>query len=422
MRRASGAANPRLGPVRLRRRLSLGLLVAYGVGTTVGAGIYVLAGRIVAIAGIHAPVSFLLAAMLAGLSAFSFAELSARMPRSAGEAFYVRRGLRSRALALVVGLMVAASGVISSATISRGFAGHLGAFVPWPPEALVAAVVVVLTVIAVAGILEAVLVAAILTAIEVGGLVLVVWVSRDVFAGTGPWLVEMAGSLDMSAATQAAIVSGAVLAFFAFIGFEDMVNVAEEVREPARTMPRAIVLTLVITGVLYVIVSLALLLGDAGGDVIGSETPLAALFAASTGASPIPIVLIGTLAIVNGALIQIVMGARVVYGLASQRQLPGVLAYVHPRLRTPAVATPLIGLLVLTAALVLPLETLARTTSVIVLMVFVLVNLALIAMRRREPRQEKSGFRVPIWVPVAGAAASAALAAFQLLEFFGIAG
>ncbi len=304
---------------QLNRVLTLPLLTMYGVGTTVGAGIYVLTGTVIEVAGAFAPLSFLAAACLAGLSAASFAELSTRMPRSAGEALYVREGLRMPRLSVVVGLLVAASGVISSAVLTKGFTGYLGLVLDWPAPVFTAILLAGLVFIAIWGIREAVMVAAIITAVEVAGLLLVVWVARDGLMETGAWVDTLLD--DTRRPAFALLASGTVLAFFAFIGFEDMVNVAEEVRDVRRTMPRAIILTLLITAFLYFVVSLVALLGASGEALGQSDAPLADIYARATGASPLPIVFIGTLAIVNGALIQIIMGSRVLYGLAAQGQM-----------------------------------------------------------------------------------------------------
>lgn len=407
-------------PVALRRTLTLPLLTLYGVGVTVGAGIYVLTGTVVGIAGAFAPVSFLLSAILAGLSALSFAELAVRLPRAAGEALYVHEGLRSATLALVVGLVVVASGTISSAAIVQGFTGYVRVLVDIPAGVLVVLVTLLLAGLAIWGIRQAVMVAAVFTLIEVGGLLLIVWVARGSLAGTGAWLVGLGSEVSLT--TFPLVASGAVLAFFAFIGFEDMVNVAEEVRDVDRTMPRAIILTLVLTSVLYVAVSLVTFLSLSPGVLAGSEAPLADLYEEATGRTSLPIVVIGTLAIINGALIQIVMGSRVLYGLAKQRSLPAFLGSVHPRFRTPVVATLVVAGLVAFGALLLPLETLARLASLFILVVFVLVNVSLIAIKRRIRGSATPGFAVPIWVPFCGGLASAGLVGFQVLEFAGLTG
>tara|TARA_R110002110_G_scaffold415852_1_gene658109 strand:- start:14085 stop:15308 length:1224 start_codon:yes stop_codon:yes gene_type:complete len=400
---------------QLKRVLTLPLLTLYGVGTTVGAGIYVLTGKVIEAAGAFSPLSFLAAACLAGLSAASFAELSARMPRSAGEALYVREGLRMPRLSVVVGLLVAASGVISSAVLTKGFTGYVGLVLDWPTPIFTALLLAGLVLLAIWGIREAVMVAAVITVLEVAGLVLVVWVARDGLADSGAWVETILQNAQWPA--FGALASGAVLAFFAFIGFEDMVNVAEEVRDVRRTMPRAILLTLLITAFLYFAVSLVVLLSAFGADLGQSDAPLAEIYARATGGSPLPIVFIGTLAIVNGALIQIIMGSRVLYGLAAQGQIASVFGTLHPTRRTPIVATLVVGSLVALLALFFPLEGLARATSVIVLSVFTLVNLSLVALKWRGTVSDESHFRVPVWVPVVGGCASAGLVVYQLGAF-----
>lgn len=400
---------------QLKRVLTLPLLTLYGVGTTVGAGIYVLTGKVIEVAGAFAPLSFLAAACLAGLSAASFAELSTRMPRSAGEALYVREGLRMPRLSVVVGLLVAASGVISSAVLTKGFTGYLGLVLDWPASVFTAVLLAGLVLLAIWGIREAVMVAAVITVIEVAGLLLVVWVARDGLTETGPWIDTIVDGARRPA--WGLLASGAVLAFFAFIGFEDMVNVAEEVRDVRRTMPRAILLTLLITAFLYFVVSLVALLSTSGAGLGQSDAPLADIYARATGGSPLPIVFIGTLAIVNGALIQIIMGSRVLYGLAAQGQIAAVFAKLHPTRQTPVVATIVVGILVALLALFFPLEALARLTSVVVLSVFTLVNFSLVALKRRGEIADPSTFQVRIWVPLTGGFASAGLVAYQIVIF-----
>jgi len=263
-----------------------------------------------------------------------------------------------------------------------------------------------------------VIVAALFTVIEVGGLLLIIWVARGSLVDMGDWAWNLGAGFSL--AQLPLIVSAAVLAFFAFIGFEDMVNVVEEVRDPDRTMPRAIILTIIFTTLLYVAISLVALLSVPEGALGQSEAPLADLYAAASGRSSLPIVLVGTLAIINGALIQIIMGARVLYGLADQGNLPRLIGYVHPRFQTPVVATLLVGGLVIIGSLLLPLETLARLAAIAILSVFALVNLSLIVIKYREKTETRPHFRVPVWIPVLGGLSSTGLIVFQSLEFSGL--
>jgi amino acid transporter len=278
------------------------MITLYGVGTTIGAGIYVLVGKVAGAAGLLAPLSFGLAALLAGFSALSFAELSARFPRSAGEAVYVNEGLRNRRLGTVVGLLVVLTGIISSAAIAIGAAGYLNTLVTVPSEPVVVGIIIALGAIAAWGIREAVTIAVVLTLIEIAGLLLIVWVGRDAFAAIPETLAAQPPEFDL--AVLLGVGSGVILAFFAFIGFEDMVNVAEEIRDVRRTLPRAIILTLVITTVIYLVVALVAAFSLPIEQVAASEAPLALIYTEATGKRPIPISLISLVAVVNGALIQ----------------------------------------------------------------------------------------------------------------------
>lgn len=410
------AAGPDSQP-KLRRRLTLPLLTLYGLGVTIGAGIYVLVGATAAKAGVYAPISFLLAAVVVGFTGFSYCELATRYPVSAGEAAYIRAGFNSRALTLIVGLMVVSSGVVSSAAIAIGAAAYLQAYVPLSPQLLTALVVLLVGLVAVWGILESVTLAALFTVIEIGGLGLVVYFGLaskpEVLADFGAEFGNLIPPFEVG--VWSGIVSAGLLAFFAFVGFEDMVNVAEEVKESGKTMPRGIILTLIIATVIYFTVVSVVVLVVPMHTLVGSSAPLALIF---DSAGPMPrglFSIIAIIATVNGALIQIIMASRVIYGLAAQGSLPRILAKVNPHTRTPLPATGLVVGIILLLACFLPIAELARTTSIIVLMVFALVNLALLRLKWSGPAPSGDVFHVPIWVPRLGFATSSLLLLAGLL-------
>jgi len=405
------------GQPALRRALSLPLLTLYGIGTTVGAGIYVLVGEVAAQAGPAAPFSFVIAAVLAGLSALSFAELCSRFPRSAGEAIYVHEAFGSRGLATLVGLLVVAAGTISAATILRGATGYVDVFVPLPHVAIVVVLAVGLGALAIWGIAQAASAAALLTLVELAGLALVIWVG-------GPALERLPEAFptmvpDVSPGALVGLVSGALIAFFAFIGFEDMVNVAEEVKNAPVTLPLAIVLTLVVTTMLYFAVTLVAVLAVPPDVLTSSSAPLAAVLETGFAGGPGIISAISLIAIVNGALVQMIMASRILYGLSRSGALPAFLGRVHSRTRTPVAATVIVTALIMTAAAVAPLVTLAKLASLTILVVFILVNLALLTIKRRAMRQHDSGarFSVPAAVPILGLLASAGMVLFELVRW-----
>lgn len=395
----------------LKRSLSLPLITLYGLGTTIGAGIFALVGKVAGRADLLAPVSFLVAAGLAAFTALSFAELSSRLPRSAAEAVYVRAGFRSRRLSVAVGLFVTLAGIVSAAAIVNGAVGYVHEFLPLARATVIVALVLGLGLVAAWGITESVSTAALFTAVEIAGLALVVWAGHEGWAT----LPERAGALvpPLDGAAWGGILAGAILAFYAFLGFEDMVNVAEEVKEVSRTLPAAIILTLVITTALYVTVAVTAVLAVPPDELALSGAPLALIYQRGTGGSAAVISLISIFALLNGALIQVIMSSRVLYGLSSRGDVPAVLGRVNPVTRTPLVATALSTALILALALWLPIEPLAEATSVIMLFVFALVNLALVLIKRYEPRPP-GVWVFPAWVPVAGFLVSSAFLAFEI--------
>lgn len=398
----------------LKRGLGLGLLVLYGLGVTVGAGIYVLVGAAAARAGVHAPVAFVIAAGVMALSAASFAELATRMPVSSGEAAYVEAGLRSKPLSLFVGLLVVLAGVISAAAISQGAAGYIGVLVPLRPITLVAAVVIVMGIIAAWGITEAVALAAVMTLIEIGGLLAIVaaglWRDPAILSdlpiafqglGTGtPW---------------SGILGASLIAFFAFIGFEGMVNVAEEVKRPERTLPLAIAITLIVSSILYIAVVWVVIRSVPAGLLANSTAPLSLAYEHLMGASPVVISLIAIFATINGVIVQMVMASRVVYGLSRQGALPAVLGRIEPRTQTPVVATTLVVTIVLVLAVAFPIDRLAEMTTRVMLVVFTFVNVALFALKMRRDASA-APFEVPIVVPAIAALSCVALLIADLLR------
>lgn len=399
--------------VPLRRRLGLPLLILYGTGITVGAGIYVLIGAVAGHAGIHAPWSFVLAAGVMGLTVASYAELSTRFPISAGEAAYAGAAFGSAGFSTVVGLVTVAIGVISSAAVTLGSAGYIQQFVDFPKSAIVIAVLAILGAVACWGILESVVVASIFTLIEVGGLVIVIVAAA--YAGL-PVVATTAHMPPLNATSLSGIAFGSLLAFFAFIGFEDLANVVEEAKVPHRDIPLAMILTLLVSTALYVIVAAVAVTAVPVDRLSSSSAPLSLVFREVAGISPATISAIAIVATLNTILAQITMAARVIYGVARAHQLPAVLAHVSPRTGTPWVATALIAAMVVPLALFVPLASLAEGTSLATLGVFALVNLSLLRLRYQRVQSKAPHITIPVFVPAAGFAICIAMMAFAFLK------
>lgn len=415
MKCQNGKENLLNSNITLRRSLSLPMITFYGLGTILGAGIYVLIGEVVANAGYQAPIAFFVASLLAAFSAVSYAELSARFPFSAGEAVYLQQAFGRRWLSRMMGLMIVLIGVVSTATLVNGFVGYLQVFAAMPAWLIILLLVVLLGALAAWGIAQSAMVAAATTIVELLGLLLVLWVSRDSLGELPVTLPQMAPSFEPG--VWFGIAGGAFIAFYAYIGFEDIVNVAEEVKRPTRNLPLAIFLALGIATLLYMAISVVAILVVPPADFAGSDAPLAMVYEQATGRKPTFISLIGLAAVLNGALIQIIMATRVLYGMASQGWLHSHFSRVHPVTRTPLISTLIISLVVLILALWLPLVTLAKVTSLITLLVFSLVNLSLWMVKRRDPRP--AGITVfPAWLPMVGFICSSVFAGFHMVRGF----
>ncbi len=397
----------------LKRSLSLPLLLFYGLGNIIGAGVYVLVGEVAGLAGYYAPISFLVASAVAGFTALSYTELSARLPLSAGEAVYIHEAFGFRWLTLAVGLLIAMVGIVSAAVLARGFVGYFEVFFSWPEWVVIAGLLFLLGAVATWGINQSVLLASLITILEIGGLLVVIWLGRgdlqelELSQFVSHWRMD----------TSMGIMLGAFIAFYAFVGFEDIVNVAEEVRRPQRTIPLALILALLIAAVLYLAIAFTAISVVSPDRLAASRAPLALIVTTTSGHSPLFISAIGLLAVVNGALVQIIMSARVLYGMSRKGWLPAFLGAVHPVTQTPIAATAMTVAAVTTLALYIPLLTLASVTSFMLLVVFSLINLALLRIQRSMPSQSDVKV-VPRWIPITGFVTCAILA-FSRLAFTG---
>ncbi len=398
--------NPRSS--KLKRTLTLPYVVLYGLGVTVGAGIYVLIGEVIARSGQYAPLPFLIASLVMLFPAAVFAEFTGRLPFAAAEARFVEAAFPSRSLFLIVGLSVAIVGIVSSAAIAHGAVGYLGQLVGLPSTILLVLVIAATGLIAGIGIRDSIMIAGLLTLIEVGGLMAIV--VGAIYSGHDLTAQAVAAiPLDPEPGLWTAVIGSSLLAFFAFIGFEDIDSIAEETVNPQKTLSRGIFITLAVTVFIYIAVVLAALAAVSQADIAASSAPLALVFTATTGLSPLAITLIAVVATVNGIIVQLIMASRVIFGLSDNGSLPAFLSRVHPTLRTPVIATVLVAGLTLVLALTFPISTLAAWTSAITLAIFILVCIALIRVKRAGTPAPAGTFIVPMWVPYAGVVACSLL-------------
>lgn len=389
--------------------LSLPWLVFYGVGVTVGAGIFALIGDIIGLAGDHAPWSFMVAGVVAGFTAFSFAALSSAYPRAAGEVIYVKEGIGPMAGRLV-GYALLLTALMAGAVISLAFAGYVASFSGLPEWAALAGVLLLLAAVAAAGVKESVAAAAIVTALEVGTLLAVIAAGLPSAIETGALWRVLAPPAEAS--QWSAVLAGGFLAFFAFIGFENIVNMAEEAEDAATVIPRAVILTLIVSIAIYALAAAVAASYDGRAALVASKAPLAVLFEGETGQPAAIIAAMAAIAMLNGILVQIVMASRVLYGMAGEGMMPGLLGRVHPRRQTPVIAIMLFTALTGLLALSVPLVRLAEMTSFVILAIFTLVNASLFLIGGRpEAPQRLRRWR---WTGLAGALTSLGLILSEL--------
>lgn len=366
----------------LSKRLNTTQILLYGVGTMLGAGIYVLVGKVAGYAGTLAPLSFVVAGILAGLTAYSYSKLAPRFPKSGGEIVYIAKGFGSDRLASIVGWGVILTGFISAAAIVKGFVGYLDVFIQLPEALVIIITMLVLTGLAIWGISESLNVIGLITLVEVGGLLFVILVA-------GIDLSETAvGFNDMFVSSPGfgvlAVFQGAFLAFYAFVGFEDLANVAEEAKKPKKSMPIAIMGSLAIGLFLYVAIAVVAVQSLPLDQLSATNAPMADIMSEKGPGYAYFISVISLVAVLNGVLAQVIMGSRVLYGLAGHGGAPKVFYSVHEKFRTPVLATICISFTIVILAVFIPIVQLANTTSYVIISVFTLVNLSLVSLTIKE--------------------------------------
>ncbi len=342
---------------------------------------------------------------------------------SAGEAYYVRKGFGAKRLSSLVGWLVILTGIVSAATLSVALVGFIQD--AWPGlNTHVGIILVVLAMGAIAawGIGQSVGVGTAITVLEVGALIYLLAVNGGAFAR----LPERFGEMLPGSVTETGIggwmgmLGAAFLAFYAYIGFEDMVNMAEEVKDSRRTLPKAILISVLVATVIYVLIAFVAVLTVPIDTLAASKTPLAELVTGTGWWSTTGIWIVSMLASVNGALVQIIMGSRVAYGMARKQQAPAWFGVVNPVTRTPIRATALVILIVLLLALFLPLTTLAQITASILLLVFVAVNLSLWRIKGVEPDPPEEGLVCfPRWLPLVAALVTLGVLVAKILQMIG---
>ncbi|OMB97529.1 amino acid permease [Mycobacterium sp. NS-7484] len=388
---------------KLKRKITGPLLFLFILGDVLGAGVYALMGVLAGKVGGVLWAPLLMALVLAMLTAGSYAELVTKYPKAGGAAVFAERAFGTPLLSFLVGFAMLAAGMTSAAGLALAFAGdYLATFVDVP---MVPAAIVFLALVAALnarGISESVKSNVVMTVIELSGLLIVI-IAGAVLLGSGGGDAGRLIQFPEGSAPALAILAGAIIAYYSFVGFETSANVAEEIRDPGKVYPAALFGALITAGVVYVLVGIASAVALPADELRRSSGPLLEVVSASGLAVP-PRVFsaIALVAVANGALLTMIMSSRLAFGMAEHGLLPTVLARVLPRRRTPWVAIVATTAVAMLLTVVGDLSTLAETVVLLLLFVFVSTNVAVLVLRR--DRVEHSHFQVWTAVPVLGVA------------------
>jgi amino acid transporter len=401
----------------LKRQMGLTALVVYGVGDMLGAGIYGLIGKAAGLMGNLLWLGFLGAMVAALLTGLSYASIGSRYPRAAGAAYATDKAWRLSWLTWVVGLSIAVSGLTSMATGSRVIAGYLQRFgVELPTVPLAIGALLLIGGVVMRGIRESTWLNVVCTTVEVVGLLIVIGVSLPYWGTVDLMQGPPDRDLSTTTAMTALVLQGAVLTFFSFLGFEDLLNMSEEAHNPERNMPRALIIALGITTAIYLAVAVSAVSVMSAVELGVSQAALVDVVARAAPRFPTSVfAAIGIFAVANTALINLIMGSRLLYGMSRQGLLPKAFGRVHEKRQTPQLAIVVLVVAVIALMLMADIDQLAAATSLLLLTSFVVVNVSLVVLQLR-PGEPKGRFEVPVFVPILGALVCAALIIFRVFD------
>jgi APA family basic amino acid/polyamine antiporter len=391
----------------LKRNISLFQAIMYGVGLILGAGIYVLIGDVAGIAGNAMWMSFAVAAIIATFTGFSYAELSSMFPKSAAEYVFVKNAFRNDLLAFASGSLITFVAIASAAAVAIGFSNYLSSFFPhFDPLLSAIALVAGLSAVNFIGIRESIWMNTTLTIIELAGLGLIVAaaVFLGSFVGADYYEVPPAASASLSLSTGA-ILAAAGLAFFAYFGFENLANIAEETKNASRTIPKALLISIAATTGIYILIAVSAVALVGWENLSSADAPLALAAERAFGSTGAFILsTIALFATSNTVLMMLVAASRIMFGMSRERSLPATLAQIHPRTKTPSVAVILTMLITVTMIVLSQgsISIVANAAVFVIFIVYSLVNLCLIWLRYRQPALERP-FKSPLrigWFPV----------------------
>lgn len=378
--------------VELKRALSLWQATLCGIGIILGAGIYVLIGEAAGLGGNSVWIAFLLAAVVAGLTGLSYAELSSMFPRAAGEYLYAGNAFGQR-IGFLVGWLIIVAQIIAAAAVSLGFARYFSSLFLGESISLIIPTAMILIALCGAimfkGIKESAGLAILFTLIEAAGLLIIIFIGL-------PYLGSI-NYFEMTSANIGGVFAAAALIFFAFIGFDEIVQLAEETKNPTRAIPRAVILSIVITAVIYVLVAISAVSVLGWEALSASPAPLADVAASVFGSKAFLILgIIALFSTANTVLLIMLSNSRIVYGMAQNHSLPRKLGKVHPITRTPYLAILGITIMTIMFSLIGDISIVANLTNYTIFIIFVIVNASVIVLRFIELEGVGRPFKLPL--------------------------
>ncbi len=385
--------------VALKKELGLFQVTLAGVGIILGAGIYALLGVAAGNAGNAVWISFLFSSIVAIFTGLSYAELSSMFKSDSAEYEYVNQAI-NKFFATFIGLSMIAAAIVAASTVALGFSGYLSSILPFNIFFYAFFIILVMSLINYIGMKETSWFNSVATIIELSGLLIIIFLGFF-FLGDVNYL-EMPHGFS-------GVVSSAALVFFAFIGFESIVKLREETKNANKIIPKAIILSIIITSVLYVLVALATVSIVGWETLSTSEAPLATVASIALGSSAagFVLVIIALFSTGNTILLSLVTASRQVYGMAQQNSLPKFLSKVGKN-NTPFYAVWIVMIISLLLALIGDIEFIANLTNVFIFLTFAFVNLSLIILRYKCHNKKRS-FKCP-----------ANIGEFSIIAFFGL--
>ncbi|MBU1120352.1 MAG: amino acid permease [archaeon] len=375
-----------LEKIRLKRELGLLEAVLCGIGIILGAGIYVLIGEAAGVAGNAIWLSFLIAAVVAAFTGLSYAELASLYPKAGAEFEYTKHSFGKR-IGFIVGWMTIVAGIISAATVGLGFGGYFEALTGIPVAFGAIGIIALSSFIVFYGIKQSAWIAGILTVIETLGLLIIIFIGL-------PYI----GSVNLMEFPETGftgILTASALIFFAFIGFEEIVRMSEETRNAEKVIPKALMISIIITSIIYVLVAVVAVSVVPWNELAESSAPLADVAAKALGSEAFLILgIIALFSTANTVLLILLATSRIVYGIGEDEDIPHIVAKIHPKTRTPYIAIALVFIATVIFVFLGRIDFVAYATDYVLFLVFIVINAAVIAMRFKEPNTVRP-FRIP---------------------------